>query len=363
MDYLPINIVSGRPADAKVDYFTPVIGEYDYLAIKYGYMEVEGEKPGLPHPTLKAMAEHDLPFATDDELATQDPYVQKRDMTSDPIRFYDDRLNLVTEVRQTLLNRAVDHGDSLAEYSQAQLALFDEVLKAGTILATFIGGFNVTHSHRPSSSSSSSSEFPGPVAVVSASDQQRALDAVLRVLADDDPDENGGNQGPMGIFPQALDFSYMLFVNATKCKENGDCYNQRYLNVLSVRDYVQSTVLTSLLDTKGFIALRHGAWYQQAAGEEIFGVTTLLNSLTHNLWGPELAQSPRVLQPRNWNVQWAYLKHLMALSTNSVLSLDVKAPIFAELLAIKQSVKAALAADGAAAQTSYPFLLYVSGTL
>lgn len=40
MDYVPLNLVSGRPIGTEVDYFSPVIGEYDYRAIKYGYMEV-----------------------------------------------------------------------------------------------------------------------------------------------------------------------------------------------------------------------------------------------------------------------------------------------------------------------------------
>jgi hypothetical protein len=69
----------------QVDYFTPTIGAYDYMAIKYGYLEVDGEKDGVPHPGLTTVADQNLDFATDEDDSTTigpDPFNSKFVSTS-----------------------------------------------------------------------------------------------------------------------------------------------------------------------------------------------------------------------------------------------------------------------------------------
>ena len=352
-----MNVVSGRPADVEVDYFTPVIGEYDYLAIKYGYMEVEGEESGLPHPTLVALADHNLPFASDEDTGAfypaQDPYVTWWDLTSDPIRYYNDRLDVIAELRPKLLDQAAYPGDPLMGYTTAQSLLLGEIQShIASSLAIFIGGYNISHAHRPMSGG----EFPGPIRVVSAADQQRALDSLLRVMVDDGPDADGKS-----ILPQPLEFPYTLLKNDTECNTFGSfCYGRSASPLVEWRGYVQSGVLGLILDPGRLKRLQQGAWYQKAAGEEPFGVANLFQGLTNGLWGPQLAQSPRVLEPGNWGMQLLYLRQLQGLAGMYDLPPEVKILAFAEYASIKQSVQAALAEEGAASQPSYPFLQYIS---
>jgi hypothetical protein len=54
------------------------------MAIRYGYSEVKDEKPGMPHPDLVALADLNLPFATDEDDSSEngpDPSVSVFDFT------------------------------------------------------------------------------------------------------------------------------------------------------------------------------------------------------------------------------------------------------------------------------------------
>ena len=208
-----------------------------YLAIKYGYMEVEGEENGLPHPTLVALADHGLPFGTDGDVTSgEDPYVALWDLSSDPIRYYNSIFDLVVEMRPNFLNRAVHLGDPFMGYSTGQSALFDTANKAAKALVRFIGGYDISRFHRPTTGDT----FPGPIRVISAEDQQRALASILRYLAEDGPEARGGS-----IFPQPAEFPYMLLKNDTLCDQfyNPLCYDRITYPLLLAVDANRESIL------------------------------------------------------------------------------------------------------------------------
>lgn len=152
-----------------MDFFSPVIGAYDYMAIKYGYTEVPDEKPGMPHPTLTAIADANLPFGTDEDDSTPngpDPTVSVFDFTSDPARFFLDRLDLVTELRPNLLDRTVFVGDDYTRLASADLMLLRTSFNAAQYLCKFIGGYTVNRHHR-----SGAEDEAAPITVVSGADQ------------------------------------------------------------------------------------------------------------------------------------------------------------------------------------------------
>jgi hypothetical protein len=96
MDYLPLNILSTRDGlgAGVIDYFSPTIGDYDVMAVRYGYTPVFGEVDGVPHPALTAIADANLPFSTDEDGEDEDghdPYASKFDLTSEPHKYFNDR--------------------------------------------------------------------------------------------------------------------------------------------------------------------------------------------------------------------------------------------------------------------------------
>ncbi len=74
MDYNPINIA---PKGKKQgDFFTTTIGPYDYWAIEYAYKPVEGDEAAELKKIAARAPEHDLGFASDEDLyLNDDPYV------------------------------------------------------------------------------------------------------------------------------------------------------------------------------------------------------------------------------------------------------------------------------------------------
>lgn len=343
-----MNIVSGRAPDAEVDYFSPTIGEYDYMAIKYGYMEVPEEKAGVPHPILKALADHNLPFSTDEDDASPlgpDPFHSTFDMTSDPMKYYADRFDLVAELRPKLLDRTVSIGEEFTRYAAVESALLKTALSAAVSLTKYIGGFDISRFRR-----TDLVVGEGPIKVTSAADQKAALAQVMRILADEGPDADGKS-----ILPQADVFPYLLSKGGQCDTLYTYCYKRSPVEVLKMIDVGRTAIIGALLERNRLDRVRTTEWYQKSAGEASFGVTDLLQGMTDGLWGQDLANSARVAEPRNWNMQIVYVEKLLELASQpaTAVAREITAVANGELARIQDSIEAVLAAGGAAANPAY----------
>jgi hypothetical protein len=355
MDYLPLNVVSGRGKGVQVDYFTPTIGEYDLLAIKYGYGPVDGETHGMPHPTLTALADENLLFATDEDDASNlgpDPFVTVFDFTSDPSKFYLDRLDLVAELRPTLLDRAVFAGDEFTRYAAAETTLMKAVLNAATSLTKFIGGYSVNRARR----AAPGVEQPPPLSVLDPADQRAALAGILQVLTDD-----AGL-----ILPQADAVPYMLQKGGSCSGLYQYCLARSPVDLLKAIEDGRQAILTALFAPARLERLRTADWVLQsqapAAGQTepaSFGVGDLLTETTTALFGAAPATGPRAAESRNWNLQIFYVELLLELATSQPeeLSRELAALAAAQLFNLQEAVEAALAAGTVTkASKAYPLL-------
>ncbi len=355
MDYLPLNVVSGRGKGVKVDYFSPTIGEYDLMAIKYGYSAVPGEASGMPHALLTALADQNLLFATDEDDASNlgpDPFVTVFDFTSDPARFYLDRLDLVAELRPTLLDRAVFAGDEFTRYAAAETVLMKAVLNAATSLTKFIGGYTVNRARRAAPGVAQ----PPPLAVLDPADQQAALDGILTVLTD-----NAGL-----ILPQADAVPYMLQKGGACSGLYQYCLARSPVDLLKAIEDGRQAILTALFAPARLERLRTADWVLKSqtpaagAGEPAsFGVADVLAATTTALFGANPATSPRGADSRNWNLQIFYVELLLELATSQPedLSRELAALAAAQLFDLQGAIDAALAA-GTVTKVSkaYPLL-------
>lgn len=347
MDYLPLNIVSGRGADVKVDYFTPVIGKYDFMAIKYGYQELPDEKPGMPHELLTMVADQNLLFATDEDDASPlgpDPFVTVFDFTADPAKYYLDRLDLVKELRPTLMDRSVFVGDEYTRYAAAETTLMKAVMSAAVSLTKFIGGYTVNRARR----AAPGIVQPPPLAVLDAADQQAALTGILTVLTDDG-----------AILPQADAVPYMLEKGGACSGLYQYCLARSPVDLIKAIDDGRMAILRQLFAAPRLERLRTAEWVVKAQGDEGFGVADLFTQTTTALYGANPATSARVAESRNWNLQIYWVELLLALAgaQPEELSRELTALAAAQLFNIQETMEAALDAGTVTkVSKSYPLL-------
>lgn len=201
MDYLPMNLPSvGGPL---LDVFTPVIGAYDKLAIKYGYSHfAKDESDPVVGRDLQAIRQegNSVQSCYDDDNYYEDPTCKTYDLSSDPIGFAEDEISRYAEAQKNMLEMSVAPGQPYELYGEAAISLLDLVLEVGFDCADFLGGINNTYLHRRLGDG----EQQWPTQPVDVSMQRRAFAVVRRLLR---PEKEG-------LLPPADKLPYLVEGNA-----------------------------------------------------------------------------------------------------------------------------------------------------
>src|SRR5262249_13316183 len=120
MDYSPVNIA---PKGVKQgDYFSQVLGPYDYWAIEYAYKPINGGTDGELEELKKlanrgAQPGHD--YGTDEDMfSTSDPHINVWDLGADTMQFAQERVALADDLLKGLSDRIVEKGEG---YQRARL--------------------------------------------------------------------------------------------------------------------------------------------------------------------------------------------------------------------------------------------------
>lgn len=138
MDYLPTVILSDEKQQG--DFFTSTIGAYDRFAIEYGYAhfdDASSEALALARIAARADSQPELAFGTDEDGPGEgggDPTVSMWDVSSEPLSYAADSLELS---KQILLSLAPNASDADAEEAAAQGSPFELAgLAAGAMRRT-----------------------------------------------------------------------------------------------------------------------------------------------------------------------------------------------------------------------------------
>jgi hypothetical protein len=86
MDYTPVNIFAVEKGSGN--YYSPVLGVYDYFAIEYGYKDLPGDAQTERSELKKIASRSGMPglaFMTDENADGFDPYVVRFDNSSEPL--------------------------------------------------------------------------------------------------------------------------------------------------------------------------------------------------------------------------------------------------------------------------------------
>jgi hypothetical protein len=186
MDYIPMNLPELGQESREVDFFTPVVGGYDKLAIRYGYENFEDTAQ------LEAVAREAENFEVcydDQSHDDQDPGCMAYDFTSDPLQYFDKKLDRIAAVQRVLRNKSVGPGMPYTDYGSALDRVFNSLSSVSSSVVQYLGGVNLSFVHK-GADQQRVSRTP-----LSAHDQRRALSILMRfmrpqqqgfVLPDDD---------------------------------------------------------------------------------------------------------------------------------------------------------------------------------
>ena len=181
MDYNATNLLDGGN-----NYFQTKPGPYDYWAIEYGYAEQPQGSNKTNNDWLESIASRStepwLAYSTDEDTYSTsiDPLTNRRDMASDPIRFYDYQLNLASKYWSNMSKNFEKEGERYPKMRSVFYQALYEYYGASRNLTKFIGG--VYHSRHHIGQNNNTL----PLTVVDADDQRRALNFLIDNILDSD---------------------------------------------------------------------------------------------------------------------------------------------------------------------------------
>jgi len=182
MDYMPLNL--GPEDKQEVQYYITSPGPYDDWAITYGYSLIPGSDTD-EKKQLAAMAgrshEHPLMFANDaDDMRGPgkaiDPRAMIGDMSSDPIGYAIQRLEMINKGYANLPKKLTIPGQSWQELTNGYSRLTSEAGQSLTTISRFIGGVYVERVFV----SQIKEDAPLPLRPVEEAKQQAAMQALSR---------------------------------------------------------------------------------------------------------------------------------------------------------------------------------------
>src|SRR6056297_3459997 len=143
MDYSSVNVNSDR--DNQGRYYDIKPGPYDIWAIEFGYKpELDGENERLSH--LERSTEPELAFGNDaDDMRSPgkaiDPRIMVGDMSSDPVAYGVDRIEMTKELMDGLLEKfGTREGQSYQELRNAFMSLMGQQRTQTGVISRQIGG-------------------------------------------------------------------------------------------------------------------------------------------------------------------------------------------------------------------------------
>ena len=148
MDYVSVNL-SPNPEE-QGEYYSTCTGPYDDWAIEYGYKPTESSEPEkeMLNNILSRSTEHELMFGHDADAMSWngggvDPRVMVDDMTSDPIRYAEDRMKLISGLYNQLKEKYSKKQTSYHPMKDAFFILDREYKNCVRVVSRYIGGVYV----------------------------------------------------------------------------------------------------------------------------------------------------------------------------------------------------------------------------
>lgn len=336
MDYVPINLP--KPGGPKVHAFSPVIGGYDKLAIRYGYA------PALELPGIVAEAELLYPTCYDEEELHQDPFCAPYDLGENPVDFIEDKFNLLAHLQDGLLNRSVLAGQPFVAYGNAVESSIKQAFSMGLDLTTYVGGVQTQHRRAKAIAADGRqhewARMPVPVKV-----QRQALQLLIKILH---PDK-------AGLLPPTRDWRFLV-----EGEPQGD-----YMNSLDLGDILENLsqqVMSTLISGPKLQQVRFQEQLvsdSQSQSPAVLSVSELLTTVDAGVLGfsPKDASASHTNLSHERNsllVEWGLQKTFVAALKDLYLDKSLPEELTTDILVELHAVQTALLQAGPSAGSTVP---------
>ena len=178
MDYNPIVIAA---KGEKQGHFVPTtLGPYDFWAIEYAYKPFPKNEAEELQRIASRSAEPELAYSTDEDAlgtysaAALDPLVNQFDQSSDPIRYFENRIGIINELWDSIDKKLVREGEGYQILRRAVMRSLGEYYRALLTASKFIGGLYHHRDHVGDENGRA------PFAPIAAEKQKEALDFMRR---------------------------------------------------------------------------------------------------------------------------------------------------------------------------------------
>jgi len=176
MDYPALNL-NPNPK-IKSPYADSSVGHYDKWAIEFGYKPFNSEEER--NEVLSRSTDPLLIFGNDADILNSsrgiDPRVQTNDMSSDPISYSIDRMELIVDLFDDIKDKFQKPGNTHEDLRRAFFNLNSQFASAALTISKFIGGVYVERSVIGQKGSKK------PYTPVSYKDQKRAFEALDKYI-------------------------------------------------------------------------------------------------------------------------------------------------------------------------------------
>jgi hypothetical protein len=296
MDYLPVNLAP--PGLEQGNYYAPVIGPYDEWAIEYGYKPLENLSLREQRQALDEIAQRapdpELAYATDEDFwADLDPSVNVFDLSSDPLVYAKQQLDLSRKLWTKLAQRFPTAGESDTEARPVFGRVLNYYFSKALGLNSYIGGRSLNRYHQGDTVDRL------PLEPIPAETQRKALnllqDQVFNADAFQFPPNLASKLPPSrwfhwGSFPAVQNVEYPLV-------------NQVLL--------LQTLILSNLFTAERLQRLRDTAFLYP--DRETFSLTELFETLQQGIWIDTLKSNPASIPLLQRRLQHQYLVLLINL--------------------------------------------------
>jgi hypothetical protein len=334
MDYNPVNVMPDGMKQG--DYFSTTIGPYDMWAIEYGYKPLKGGSPEGEKKELEKIASRSgdprYAFGSDQDARgiDPDPHTARYDLGSDVVAYARAQAQLVAESWPQILDTLIEEGEG---YQQARRAFNTLIARHGEAMfaaSRYVGGVNVSRSHKGDKDASE------PLVVIDPEKQREALTLLEEQIFSDQPFS----------FPPEL-YSHLAASNwdhwGTQLVTRTD-YPAHEV-ILMWQDRILSKLLSSLT-----LSRLYDTELKVAADQDALTTAELLQRLTKTIYsetetireGDYTDRQPAISSLRR-NLQRSYLRRLSWLALgNTFAPEDCQTVAFVELSRLKTRIDALL---------------------
>ncbi|MFM7261572.1 MAG: zinc-dependent metalloprotease, partial [bacterium] len=173
MDYMGTNFNLDKD-NIQGDYTMVGVGPYDMWAIEYGYTFDD------PAKVAARVGEPGHQYLTDEDTFGPDPLARRYDFSKDPLDYAKSELELVRQLRASILDKYVKDGDGWDRARKGYAKTLSKQRRTIDMMSPWIGGTHVTRSKK------GDANVPDPLVPVEAAKQRAALQFIIDTAFNDD---------------------------------------------------------------------------------------------------------------------------------------------------------------------------------